>query len=189
MPLMVWGGGFSANGATETAKSGGGGGSVNGIWPAAVSCVTWSDHRPAVFFVLDATGSLHAFDVLEDDAGPVASAPCPPAAATAAAAAAEADQRLPPARTEVNPPALEALPPAAAPAFALSSENLATGSRPKAALAFEGRIYTRTLAGRMFRQPLPRPTVAGDRGRGGIDTGAASERERMEEWLGGVLWG
>ncbi|CAN0472076.1 unnamed protein product, partial [Scytosiphon promiscuus] len=35
--------------------------------------LAWSEHRPAVFFVLDTSGALHAFDLLQDDgAGAVA---------------------------------------------------------------------------------------------------------------------
>lgn len=188
MPLMVWEGGFSASGVTETASGRGGG--VGSIWPAAVSSVTWSDHRPAVFFVLDAAGSLHAFDVLEDDTGPVASASCPPAAAASAASSSAARTHSP--KMMMNPASLSSMvPPMAPPAFALSSDNLATGSRPKAALAFGGRVFARTLAGRMFRRPLPRPAVVGEGGRGSgrVDAGLRSERERMEEWLGGVLSG
>lgn len=161
----MWEGGFSAASAGSA------------CWPEAVTSVAWSEHRPAVFFVLGAAGTLHAFDVLEDDTGPVSSAPCPPAAAAAAAKG----------RSLLD----EASPAEAPPAFALSSETLATGSRPRAALAFGGRVFTSTLADRMFRQQRPRPLLPGEggRGAGGRVDGSVSERERMEEWLGGVLWG
>ncbi|CAN0509426.1 unnamed protein product, partial [Ectocarpus sp. 12 AP-2014] len=52
-------------------------------WPAAISSLVWSEHRPAVFFALDVLGVVHAFDLLEDDAGPVASEGCPHASAGA----------------------------------------------------------------------------------------------------------
>lgn len=159
MPLTVWEGGFSASGSSSNSSTSSG-------WPEAVSSVTWSEHRPAVFFVCDSAGAVHAFDVLDDDTGPISSA-SRPTAATA----------------EVSTLAL--------PAFALSSETLATGSRPKAALAIGGRVFTRALADRMFRQHRPRPLLPGEGGRGAgcrVD-GSTSERERMEEWLGEVLWG
>ena len=138
---------------------------------------SWSEHRPAVFFALDAAGALHAFDVLEDDTGPISSASCPPAAAAAAA--------------KSRPPIEEASAAAAPPTFGLSTEALATGSRPRAALAFGGRVFMSTLADRMFRQQRPRPLLPGEgrRGVGGLVDGSISERERMEEWLGEVLYG
>ncbi|CAN0040557.1 unnamed protein product, partial [Ectocarpus fasciculatus] len=48
-------------------------GGSSSSWPAAISSLAWSEHRPAVFFALDVLGVVHAFDLLEDDAGPVAS--------------------------------------------------------------------------------------------------------------------
>eukprot|EP00752_Nemacystus_decipiens_P007144 g6397.t1 len=169
VPLTAWEGGFSAAGGSRSAAS---------AWPEAVTAVAWSEHRPAVFFVLDAAGALHAFDVLEDDTGPVSSVSCPP---TAAAAAAAKGRSVPE----------EGLPAAAPPVFALSSETLATGSRPRAALALGGRVFTSNLADRVFRQQRPRPLLPGEggRGAGGRVDGSISERERMAEWLGGVLWG
>lgn len=163
----MWEGGLAAAGGSSSSTGSG--------WPDAVTSVTWSEHRPAVFFVLDAAGTLHAFDVLEDDTGPVSSASCP----TTATAAAVAPKGRCPLFEEESPSA-------APPAFALSSETLATGSRPRAALAFGGRVFTRTLDDRMFRQQQPRPLLPGEGGRG---LGTITERERMEEWLGEVLWG
>ncbi|CAN0535382.1 unnamed protein product, partial [Ectocarpus sp. 12 AP-2014] len=58
-------------------------GSSRSSWPAAISSLVWSEHRPAVFFALDVLGVVHAFDLLEDDAGPVASEGCPHASAGA----------------------------------------------------------------------------------------------------------
>ncbi|CAM9936057.1 unnamed protein product, partial [Hapterophycus canaliculatus] len=43
-----------------------------GPWPSAISSVAWSEYRPAVFFVLEASGTLHAFDLLQHSAGAVA---------------------------------------------------------------------------------------------------------------------
>lgn len=165
----MWEGGFLAAGSNNSRAV--------SSWPEAVTSVAWSEHRPAVFFVLDAAGTLHAFDVLEDDTAPVSSASCPPAAAAAAKGRSLIEEASPAA--------------AAPPAFTLSSETLATGSRPRAALAFGGRVFTSTLADRMFRQQRPRPLLPGEggRGAGGRVNGSISERERMEEWLGEVLWG
>ncbi|RKO93936.1 WD40-repeat-containing domain protein, partial [Blyttiomyces helicus] len=38
--------------------------------PAGVSCVRWSPHRPAVFYVLDDAGTLYVWDLLESEGMP-----------------------------------------------------------------------------------------------------------------------
>lgn len=43
----------------------------------AISSVAWSEHRPAVFFVLDSAGTLSSFDLLKDDTIPIYSEPSP----------------------------------------------------------------------------------------------------------------
>lgn len=175
VPLTTW-----EAGSTATADSRKNGGSSSS-WPAAISSLAWSEHRPAVFFALDVVGVVHAFDLLEDDAGPVASEGCPHASAGT----------MERSRSPTNPPAAVAEDASssslALPTLALSSETLATGRRPKVALAFGGSVFAKTLAGRMFRQSRPPPVASGvERSQAGVSD--VSERERMKEWLGEVLW-
>lgn len=187
-PLTVWQD-FSADPGSGTNTSG---------WPPAISSVAWSEHRPAVFFVLDASGALHAFDLLQHGAGAVATErpPC------VAAAGAVARDRLPGSMEAFTMAESVETACRGGTSMALSTETLATGSRPKLALAFGGRVFMRTLAGRMFRQSKPPPlgvmggVTASDRSRrnpGGVHGSdevevAASEGARMKEWLGEVLW-
>lgn len=180
-PLRVWEGDFSVVAAPNTTSRGIGSG-----WPAAISSLAWSEHRPAVFFVLDSSGAMHAFDVLEDDGGPIASEPCPPAAAATIAAARGPSS----ASLKTRPEANQAASPLPPPALALSSETLATGSRPKVALAFRGCVFTRNLAGRVFRRRQSPPVMTGLGGpaKDCSEAGSTSERERMKAWLGQVLW-
>ncbi|CAM9597264.1 unnamed protein product, partial [Laminaria digitata] len=151
-------------------------------WPAGISSVAWSEHRAAVFFVLDTLGTLHAFNVLKDESHPVASEPSPAAVLGVLHPAEKGDKRggrrgstLP-----QGPPKL--------PGLALSSETLATGSRPRVAVSIGSRVFTRRLSGRVFR-PRKNGDKVMSRGQGGMGGGGATERERMEEWLKTVLWG
>ncbi|CAB1117592.1 unnamed protein product [Ectocarpus sp. CCAP 1310/34] len=175
VPLTTWEAGSTA--AADSRRNG----SSSSSWPAAISSLAWSEHRPAVFFALDFLGVVHAFDLLEDDAGPLASEGCPHASAGA----------MERSTSPTNPPAAVAEDASssslALPILALSSETLATGRRPKVALAFGGSVFAKTLAGRMFRRSRSPPVAGGvERSEAGILE--ASERERMKEWLGEVLW-
>lgn len=149
-------------------------------WPAAISSVAWSEHRPAVFFALDSAGTLHGFDLLEDDTGPVASA-------RGLACGRESKRaehgRKRTAGVEVGgfverPPMLS-----------LSSETLSTGSRPRVALEVEGRAFTRRLSRSMFIG-LVEKTASG-KGRvqeqRTIEGLRAVEKEMMEHWLRAVF--
>ncbi|CAM9816841.1 unnamed protein product [Ectocarpus sp. 6 AP-2014] len=175
VPLTTWEAGSTA--AADSRRNGG----SSSSWPAAISSLAWSEHRPAVFFALDVLGMVHAFDLLEDDAGPVASEGCPDASVGV----------MERSRSPTNPPAAVAEDASssslALPTLALSNETLATGRRPKVALAFGGSVFAKTLAGRMFRQ-LRSPPVADGVERSEAGVPEVSERERMKEWLGEVLW-
>lgn len=174
VPLTTWEAGSSA--AADSTRIGG----SSSSWPAAISSLAWSEHRPAVFFALDVLGMVHAFDLLEDDAGPVASERLPHGSTGAKERSSSATN--PPAAVEEDASSSLTLP-----TLALSSETLATGSRPKVALAFGGRVFVKTLAGRMFRHSRSPPVASGaERSEAGGPE--VSERERMKEWLGEVLW-
>lgn len=192
-------------------------------WPAGVSSIAWSEHRPAVFFVLDSAGTLHAFDVLEDDTGPAASEPCPGFTKASCSREQETGERRQHGRRDGNSsgeekgevrklagqatgvdepfwgPGERSVSNASLQRrLGLSSETLATGSRPRVAISAGGRVFTRRLSARMFR---PQADVRGpaDEMRDGADggrdcraspafgVGASGERGRMENWLGTVL--
>ncbi|CAM9298502.1 unnamed protein product [Scytosiphon promiscuus] len=185
-PLTVWEGDLSADTGNGTSAS---------SWPPGISSLAWSEHRPAVFFVLDTSGAIHAFDLLQDGAGAVATEryACP---AESGPDARDHPPHFTEGRTTVESSETTF---SARARMALSTETLATGSRPKVALAFGGRVFTRVLAGRMFRQSTPSPAAAMEDGvyrdRSHPDPKdssdrevVASERARMKEWLEEVLW-
>ena len=66
MPAAAWHGATAAPGDED---NGGGGGEAS----PAVAAVAWSPHRPCVFFVLDAAGRAHAWDLAAGDARAAAS--------------------------------------------------------------------------------------------------------------------
>lgn len=176
-----------------------------------------------MFFVLDTGGTLHGFDVLEDDTGPVASESCPGAAAPAAKSldgrTVEGNVSRDPSRgrystgpgeekqgQELRTPNVDGVPGTivratgqlrllSPPILSLSSETLATGSRPRVAISVGGRAFTRGLSRRMFRAPSASRSAPGERGEDRIRRGkgrsdgggVARERDRMREWLGAVL--
>lgn len=189
MPLTVWEG-FSARDpdprnvseATVSAHDGGGRGFFGGC-PAAISSVAWSEHRPAVFFALDSAGTLHGFDLLEDDAGPVASArgvTC--ATSSRERKGAEFGMKR---ATGMEVGGFVGR----SPLLSLSSETLSTGSRPRVALGVEGRVFTRRLSRSMFIGLIEKtaPGKGSVQQQGTIEGLRAVEKERMEQWLRAVF--
>lgn len=200
VPLTVWEGFSALPSAPNSAH-----------WPAAASSVHWSEHRPAVFFVLDTVGTLYAFDLLEDDTGPVVSEACPLAHGTGGVFQAgrgdindtvgleTKEQSLLGTKKRKQSDGWGATSAFSLPVLALSSETLATGSRPRVAVSAQGKSFTRGLSRRMFGPPPPPPptletAVGGGRegkegGEGGVveDT-SGGERRRMAEWLGNIWW-
>lgn len=153
-----------------------------------------------MFFVLDTVGTLHAFDLLEDDTGPVVSEACPPVHGTegvfqagrgvrnGTAAGLESgtweekegetrEQPLSGATGRKLSGGWGSSSAFSLPVLALSSETLATGRRPRVAVSARGRAFTRGLSRRMFGPPPP-PSLETAVGRG---------REGKEGGEGGVI--
>lgn len=165
-------------------------------------------------------GTLHAFDLLEDDAGPVVSEVCPPVhdkrgvfqegrgrgrKGTAGPeesgigeekrGEARGGQALPGTVEWKRSSGSGSPREFSLPVLALSSDTLATGSRPKVAVSVRGNTFTRGLSRQMFRPPPPplETAVGGRRERreggerGVVEETSGGERKRMEEWLGQIL--
>ena len=187
-----------------------------GDWPTAISSVAWSEHRPAVFFVLDMRGTLYAFDLLDDGVDPVASARRPTCGASGRENRGTIDdserkvrmegedtssrgavRRMSAANAREEGDVEDVAAASSSPMFSLSSESLATGSRPKVALAVDGRIFTRHLSRSMFRpaedareEGLKQQGMTEGRCCDGLQqcVGVVSEIKRMEQWLEAMLW-
>lgn len=126
-----------------------------------------------MFFALDTTGTLHAFDVLENDSGPAMSEPTPANAFGLKRGRERAecvlDQRVcndSPRRGscrdeeekrraigDLEDRGSSVLDVWAPPGLSLSSARLATGSRPRVAVSIGGRAFTRVLSRQMFWPP------------------------------------
>lgn len=213
--------------------------------PVGIASIAWSDHRPAVFLALDSAGTLHAFDLLENDSCPTVSEPCPVSAGIASTPAGRASSGT--SRRKEDEKTQEGLPDPdengmlrsgersrerdpeekagghqdgaadrgfvptrprpvlwAPPGMALSSETLATGSRPRVAISIGGRTFMRGLSARVFRSPIEQGdphsdegagrdvgsrsnSSGGGGGAGGSGKKRAGERERMKDWLDSVF--
>lgn len=164
-------------------------------WPLSISCVAWSEYRPAVFFVLDSVGCLFSFDILKDDTGPVGFEASPLKNSSTRRegysrqgldhSEAEARENEAGAHDEIC---------WAAPTLALSVDTLATGSRPRVAVSAGGKAFTRRFSRRLFHVVNRCASAAPGTPAGGLspqgqenNDGDIEERERMKEWLRTML--
>lgn len=182
----------------------------------AISSIAWSEHRPSVFFVLDAAASLYFFDLLEDDTGPLGTEPCPSwSAGPSDHPEKNGNYAEGPDKTARKPGENNGTIGQcgkmcwAPPILALSGDTLIAGSRPRVAVSARGTAFTRGLERKMFASssmahwptfvhPAAERTTAaavaagegGGEGKshaeGRGDSG--SERDMMEKWLRTVLW-
>lgn len=133
-----------------------------------------------MFFAVDSAGTLHGFDLLEDDTGPVASARG--LACGRESKGAQYDMKRTAGVDEGG--FVER-----SPMISLSSETLSTGSRPRVALEIGGRAFTRRLSRSMFIGLIEKTAS----GKGSvqeqrtIERLRAVEKERMEQWLKAVF--